>query len=212
MGSTRRDYVLQSFWPDHVVGGFMLGMLVGSVLAGPARSAPSLAANGGTRMLSLDPYAAYLSENAFFNTTAHGAIVMPNAVVSRFTFGFTVPLDYSAGTPLTVRMVWATGATDCRVDFSTSGLTSNRVGQQTTFVSTSIDQGRPVSAPASEWMSNETLLETGVQPNVSPGDSVNMTIYRPADSSADTCEQSVHIQGLSLIYQTNAAYMPRVQR
>jgi hypothetical protein len=43
---------------------FMLGMLVGSFLAGPARSAPGLAANGGTRMLSLDPYAAHLSENA----------------------------------------------------------------------------------------------------------------------------------------------------
>jgi hypothetical protein len=145
------------------------------------------------------------------NTTADGAIALPNAVVSRFTFGFTVPMDYAAGTLLAVRMVWATGATDCRVDFSTSGLASSRVGQRITFVSTSIDQGQPVIAPASEWLSSETLLETGEQPNLSPGDSVNMTIYRPADSSADTCEQPVHIQGLSLI-QTNTTYMPQVRR
>ncbi|HYF63561.1 MAG TPA: hypothetical protein VD886_12155 [Herpetosiphonaceae bacterium] len=191
---------------------FMLGMLVGSVVAGPARSAPSPAAAGGTRMLSFDPYAAHLAGAASFTNGSGGAISMRHTSWSFFTLGFTAPLDYAAGTPLTARVVWDTGATNCTVAFNSSGLEVTPVGGQHSFIGLDVNQGQPVTAPGTASRGMEMLLTTADQPVLAPGDSVTLTVQRSADQETDTCEQSVAIKGVSLIYQTNTVHMPRVQR
>jgi len=155
------------------------------------------------RSLVLDPYGTYL-ENATrdfgYNTTvgAQGAIVMPDpdaSGLSQFRFGFTVPMDYVAGTDMLLVVAWRSDAISCVVDLRNSALYRSRPGAATD--SGSLAKQSTMLAPDNLVNTEETVFDVGFL-ELQPGDAVQAGLYRSA--ILDSCAGDLHILGLSILY------------
>ncbi|MGQ9928536.1 MAG: hypothetical protein ACUVS4_16925 [Chloroflexaceae bacterium] len=132
--------------------------------------------------------------------------------------GFTVPPDYAAGTPLTVRIVWHTPATGCTISFRPNSIAVARPGR-THITGTGASDGLTVvgstdlSASATANSSQETRVQI-VSPVSSvplqPGDVIMFSMFRNGTAASDTCTGNLVIQGMALQYQGQTSYLPLV--
>jgi hypothetical protein len=134
---------------------------------------------------------------------------LPNSGVPQFSFGFTIPPDYTPGTAMTARFVWHTSAISCGIELQANYISVARAGR-THVLGTSATSGLTMvggsllSAPAT---ANQTSAKdmtinspTGAT-NLQPGDSVIFGLFRSAGAGTDTCASDLMIQGVSVSYQ-----------
>jgi hypothetical protein len=188
------------------------------------------------RFISLNPYGAYLHNDAFFNMGggAFGGLHLPDRTGTtrpNFSLGFTIPPDYASGTPLTVRLVWHTAATNCTIVLSENFLSIARpgrthVGGYQVASGLTILGGDVLTAPATATMSQEVLVRMtsptedppplGEQPLppilLEPGDAVLFGLFRATDAGNDTCTDAMVIQSVSVTYQGHTSYLSLVTK
>ena len=174
--------------------------------------APATHAHTGAEFFSLDPYSAYLEGSASFNDGfgQFAGLYLPKASpLPAFAVGFTIPPNYTTGTPLTMRLLWHTSSTSCLVDFRGNAISVARPGRNhivglTTTDGITIVGGELLAAPTVVNQTNKQLVvitsPDGVT-NLEPGDAVIVGLYRRSDSGNDSCTTPMVIQAISVLYQ-----------
>jgi len=158
--------------------------------------------------ISINPAGAFLKDATFHNGFGqHGGITMPDAVVSSFSAGFTVPPNYTPGTTISGRLLALTlAATPCTVKLRPDSIAVSRAGS-TPLVGISVSDG--LNMPFTTL--NFAVTKKSIAVNFSitapdgsgllPGDSVIFSMFRAGTDSADTCAGHLKIQGIELQYQ-----------
>ncbi len=177
-------------------------------------TASKLAVGVVPKFISLDPGAAYLEGSGAFYSDGFG----PNAGIhlrdvaanlDSFQTGFTIPPNYSAGTPLVLRLVWHTSGINCKIDFRGNAISVSRPGRNhivgaITDDGITIVGGELLLAPNIANQSNETFVNITSPDGTTrllPGDSIHVGLYRRSDSPGDSCTSDMVIQGISVTYQ-----------
>jgi hypothetical protein len=138
----------------------------------------------------------------------HAGMYLPDSGTPSFDYGITLPPTYTAGTALTVRLVWHTSGTSGGIVLAPNFIAVSRPGR-TSIIGPSATTGLTavggdtLSAPSTSNQS-EAKLYTIVSPlstvPLQPGDTVIFGLYRSASDSADTCTSSLVVQGVSVTY------------
>ena len=195
-----------------------IGRLGGAAAAPLAHS--TVSATLIPRFISLDPYGAYIEGAATFSTGfgPNSGLRLPDGASSSFSMGFTIPPDYAAGTPLTLRMVWHTPSTGCTISFRPNSIAVARPGR-THIAGSGASEGLTVvggtdlSAPTTANSSQETRIQiVSPVPSVplQPGDVIMFSMFRAGTGASDTCTGNLVIQGMALQYQGQTSYLPLV--
>jgi len=185
-----------------------------AALADGSVTAAKLASGVVPKFISLNVYGAKLGGDAEPGGGAgpFAGIRLVDGMLggNHFEAGFTLPPNYTTGTPVVVHVVWHTSATACDIVFSPNSLSIARVGRTHLSSGGSVTDGMEVvggdllTAPATANQSNETRVTiTSPEPNVplQAGDAVNFNLHRAGTDAADTCTASMAIQGLWVEYQ-----------
>ena len=166
-----------------------------------AVAAAIAADNGVEKWMSISPSSVHLTEPADgahqFSAGAASGLVLSDEVGAAFGFGLTLPPDYTPGTSLSVRLVFITftGAA-CQFRFNPNTLTVSRVGVGVTNGTAGRMVGSVISSPGFELPFS---VSTGVaigDLNAQPGDTVNISFFRPTD----TCATVAVLQGVRITY------------
>jgi hypothetical protein len=180
-------------------------------LADGAVSAAKLAPGVVPKVLSLNPYAAFLGGVAVFSSGygPFAGIHLPDGANGSFGLGFTIPPNYTTGTPLAVRVLWHTNATGCDVLFRANSISVARPGRtHIVGVSTTdgleVVGGETIGAPATAEETAATMVEitspvAGI--DLEPGDSVIFNLFRSGGAGSDTCAADVVVQSVRVEYQ-----------
>jgi hypothetical protein len=199
---------------DGAVTGAKLGdgAVTGVKLADASVTEPKLAAGVAPKFLSLNVFGTHLGTTATFATGfgPNAGIIFPDNSTGDLAVGFTIPPDYTPGTPLVVRFLWHTTATACEISFRANSLSVARAGRNHLVGPGSVSAGMTVvggellAAPAVSNQTNETLM-TIVSPvagtDLAPGDAINFGMFRSGAAGTDTCGAAMTIQGLGVEYQ-----------
>ena len=184
----------------------------GADIADGSLTGADLDPNVVPKFFSLDPYSAYLEGSASFNDGfgQFAGLYLPKASpLPAFAVGFTIPPNYTTGTPLTMRLLWHTSSTSCLVDFRGNAISVARPGRNhivglTTTDGITIVGGELLAAPTVVNQTNKQLVvitsPDGVT-NLEPGDAVIVGLYRRSDSGNDSCTTPMVIQAISVLYQ-----------
>lgn len=163
------------------------------------------------KFFTLEPYAAFLNLGAHYddNYGPYSGMHLPHNGTPAFAYGFTIPPDYTPGTPLTVRLVWVTASARCVIELDTNFLSAGRVGRIHISGPNRDDGlvlvgGAYLEAPATANVSSEKLVQI-VSPNeripLRPLDSILFGLFRNASAGEDTCAEDMVIQSVSISYQ-----------
>lgn len=187
------------------------GGVEGSDLADASVSAAKLAPGTVPKAFSLNPYGAILGGIATLSSGygQFAGIHLPDGANGSLGLGFVVPPNYTAGTPLTVRVLWHTDSTGCQFSLRANSISVARNGRQHLYGGGSSDGlmvvgGETVAAPASSNQTTTTLLEITSPESGSalePGDSVIFNIFRSGGFGPDTCTGDMVIQAFQVEYQ-----------
>jgi hypothetical protein len=130
------------------------------------------------------------------------------ATLSTIQAGFTIPPNYTPGTPLIIHVLW-NATTTGNIVFAPNFLSVGRAGSAhledvSATAGLTVVGGTLLAAPATVYSSKETLLQivspaTGV--NLAPGDAINFGMFRNSNDSTDTLGGFMVIQGLWVTYQ-----------
>jgi hypothetical protein len=162
------------------------------------------------KFINLSVYSALLS----FGATLVGGfgpitgINVPSG--GAFAFGFTIPPDYTPGTPLSAVLVWNAGtSTSCNFDIRGNFFSAARPGGDhiqgfgasdgITFVG-----GGLLIAPAIARQAKSTTVTIsspvpGV--NFNAGDAINFGLFRSPAVLTNPCATDFKLQGISITYQ-----------
>ncbi len=162
------------------------------------------------RAISLNPFGAFLLSGASFraDTVSATGIVLPDGESSpRFVLGFVLPFDYFTGDPVFVDVVWYTQSTNCDIVLRPAFLSVARDGQ-THLVGDGVGSGfnslfsDTLNAPTT---ANQVAIQTYVitapdGTDLEAGDAINFGFQRRSGDAADTCTESLFVQGVNIIY------------
>jgi len=184
-----------------------------SKIADGAVTADKLAAGVSTKFISINPYGVLLSNSAVYNGGASywAGLRLPAAgpSVPGLTLGFTIPPDYTPGTPLSLRLIWHTSSTSCGLELDSNAVSIARAGRthlQGAGPSDGIEAvgGTVLTAPATANQSSAkdfTMTSPVGGVDLEPGDSFILGLYRCFDCAADTCTEDLVIQSISVTYE-----------
>ncbi|HSL72985.1 MAG TPA: hypothetical protein VK853_00870 [Ilumatobacteraceae bacterium] len=153
------------------------------------------------KWISIDPLGMSLRAGASvaIGFGPNTGVVLPGGPTDlpQFEFGFTVPPDHTANTPMTVEILWHIGETGCTVNLSGSYSGISRVGQTPRG-----NAGFSVASAAVPATANTTVRSTATVSSagfgLAPGDAVIVGFFRSFNS--DTCSEAVRVTGLRVIY------------
>jgi hypothetical protein len=162
------------------------------------------------KFIQLPLASAHIADGAFFDTGwgPYAGMYLPDSGIPNFDFGFTLPPTYTAGTALTIRLVWHTSGTSGGISLEPNFISVSRPGR-ISISGPSADQGltavggNTLSVPSTPNQS-EAKLYTIVSPDTAvslqPGDTVIFGLYRNAVAAGDTATSSLVVQGVSVTY------------
>lgn len=185
------------------------------------------------KRLSLNPYGSQLDNDAEFLLGERAPIVLPSEFRPAFYNGFTIPNDYKGG-DLMLELLVETDATGCSFHLRTDATHRMQVR----------GAGDPVGAPvdlipmnatttpygltnptgivfAAEDVAGDTIrirweLNDNDHSNAfAPGDGIHFGIFRETSGNYDTCEDNLHVGGMSIVYNRDrglgapGGYAPR---
>jgi hypothetical protein len=198
---------------NHTGADIMDGSVGTADLADGAVTADKLADGVSTKFISINPYGVLLSNAAVFNggSIHYAGVRLPAAgpSVPGLTLGFTIPPDYTPGTPLSLRLLWHTSSTSCGLELHSNAASFGRAGSthlQGPGPSDGIEVvgGNILTAPATANQSSaQDIIITSPVAGVDlePGDSVILGLYRCFDCTDDTCADNLVIQSMSVTYE-----------
>ena len=134
------------------------------------------------------------------NGSAAGAL-HAGAGFGNIGWSWILPPNYPAGSPLTVNIYYALGASGCNFNFEPNSLSINRFGSNSTGSQNDINNGVDIlPAPPANQVTGVTWTIPGTVQGVqlTPGTSVLMGTFRNADSVGDTCAGNVALKGLEV--------------
>lgn len=184
-----------------------------SKIAAGAVTADKLAAGVSPKFISINPYRVLLSNDADFNggKNQYAGVRLPatSAGYPGFTVGFTIPPDYTPGTPLSLRLIWHTSSTSCGLELPSNAVSFGRAGRthiQGPGPSDGIEAvgGTVLTAPATANQSSAkdfTMTSPVDGVDLEPGDSFILGLYRCGDCAEDTCADVLVIQSISVTYE-----------
>lgn len=175
-------------------------------------SRADLAADVVPKFISINPMGAYL-EGAATRNMGYGpnmGIHFPDgAQFSSFGIGFTIPPNYTEGTPLIVHMDWNTPSTGCGIAFLGNSISVARPGRthlvgSTTATGITVEGGTTLIAPGTANQTTQTFIDINspvANETLKPGDSIIFSLYRSPSSGVDTCTGDMVIQNFAVYYQ-----------
>jgi hypothetical protein len=187
------------------------GSITTADLADGAVTAAKLAPGVAPKFLSLDPFAALLTQSASLSSGfgPNAGIHMPDGANSSFYLGFTIPPDYTSGTTLLARLLWHTSGAGCSIVFLPNAISVARPGRThivgaTTGDGLTVAGGTTLNAPGTANQTNETIVQITSPDGVTDllaGDSVIFSLFRAGGNANDTCAADMVLQSVSITYQ-----------
>lgn len=177
---------------------------------GPADLSPAVQ----NKFINFNVFEAILAGSAAFSTGfgINSGISMPeNAASSSFAFNFTLPPNYTEGTPLNGTIVWVPTSGSCDLHFQANFISVARpsVGYLQGPLATDglTHAGANNTLQAGSANQPRTLAFTINNPNpttpMRAGDAVSFGFFRNSTFPQDTCSgtTTMRIQGISIAYQ-----------
>jgi len=201
-----------------VTGYFIAGPSGPPGPAGPPGPTGPTGATGATgapgapspRQINLQLFGGFLRNSAFYTVGfgPNAGMQLPNTGTPDFSYGFTIPQDFTAGTTLNVRLVLHTPSVACGIVLPPNYISVARVGQ-THIIGPGASSGLTAvggdtvlfgTTPNQSLQKNYTISSpNGVTPLLA-GDTVIFGIFRATGSANDTCLGNAVVQGVSISY------------
>jgi hypothetical protein len=182
-----------------------------SVLIGIVLSVSAQPAFAGVKSFSVVVYGMKLNgATAAAGSFGFGGVSLPGGSQSDFSFGFVIPNDYVANSPMKIRVSFHTAGTGCHIALLPNFVDRTRVGHapSTGSASGGLDPSNGTLVIAVPAVANEGARKafqlTASQGFVDqlPGDAILLGFFRRPGSFGDTCPDDVKITGIDIRYET----------
>src|SRR5205823_4418370 len=163
-------------------------------------------ASAGTQTFSIDPYGVHLDGG----TTAAGSfgsggIILPSSGQSAFSFGFVIPNDYLADSPIRIVLSWHAPVTGCNFALLPNFVDRTRPNHlpSTGNASGGLDPANSsniLTAPATSNLGKKKqyLLTPNQGFDQQPGDAILLGFFRRPGSFGDNCADNLVIPGITI--------------
>jgi hypothetical protein len=163
------------------------------------------------KFISLDVFGAFLTTGGVFSNGygPNAGIHLADAANGSFYMNFMLPPDYTTGGPITLHMVWHTGASNCSVELIPNSMSVARPGRThitgpTTGSGITVVGGTRLFAAATVNQSNSLLVSFNAPDGVTPlqaGDAISFSLFRLGSGTNDTCTADFVLQGAMVMYE-----------
>lgn len=180
-------------------GRILFGLISACAVLG---AAPAFA---GSASFGIAPAATSATTNG---TSISSTVALPANGTNGFAVNFVLPQGYKKNAPFDVTFYLQTASPDCTVRIEAYGLVRKRIGRNLASGVSGVSAvaGSPTrNLPANGVVKPVTIeIAPGNEMNgQKAGDSMTLSLRRPADAQDDTCSGSVFIQAINVIYPTS---------